>query len=349
MGRTDRLYALVEELRARAPRVVARTELAERLEVSTRTIERDVLTLQQAGVPIWAQRGRFGGYAIEPGTTLPPLNLDAAEALAVISALAVLPSLPFASAGRRAQQKLLAAMRNADAEKAQEVAQRIRTVAPSTKAIESEVMRSIEQAVIGRRVLELLYQDRHGASTTRTVEAHGLHLTQRSGYLIGWCRLRDAGRAFRLDRIEKAIVQDEIAPVRDVDPMLDWVEGATAPDVFAQRPTSTTTTRNEKAYEPLTAVIRAIVADLPEVDEEPHHGWPGFTVRGHFFTVLQAPNQVWLRATPADEEHLVTTRPEVFRRHRGLQARTDRLSPDEFADLVVQAWRLTAPRALVTP
>ena len=60
MNRTDRLYALVEELRARAPRPVAAPELARRFEVSTRTIERDLQALLEAGVPIWAERGRPG-------------------------------------------------------------------------------------------------------------------------------------------------------------------------------------------------------------------------------------------------------------------------------------------------
>src|SRR3954447_9012219 len=110
MRRTDRLYALVEELRARAPRPVARAKLADLLEVTPRTVERDILALQQAGVPIWSQRGRGGGYPLDRQLRPPPLNFDATEALAVIAALASARSMPFADAGRRAEQKLLAAM-----------------------------------------------------------------------------------------------------------------------------------------------------------------------------------------------------------------------------------------------
>ena len=80
MNRTDRLYALVEDLRARAPRPMRAAELAARFEVSTRTIERDLLALQEAGVPIWAQPGTGGGYSLNPATTLPPLNLTPEEA-----------------------------------------------------------------------------------------------------------------------------------------------------------------------------------------------------------------------------------------------------------------------------
>src|ERR1051325_11183192 len=82
VNRTDRLYALVEELRARAPRLVRASELAERFEVSTRTVERDLLALQESGVPFGAQPGPNGGYGFTVDWTLPPLNLTPAEAAA---------------------------------------------------------------------------------------------------------------------------------------------------------------------------------------------------------------------------------------------------------------------------
>src|SRR5688500_6466177 len=126
MRRTDRLYALVEELRARSPRPVSRAVLAERLEVTPRTIERDVLALQQAGVPIWSERGRSGGYALDARWTAPPLNLDATEVVAVMAALATAQSLPFAEAGRRAQGKLLGSMAPQEAARVRNLATRLR-------------------------------------------------------------------------------------------------------------------------------------------------------------------------------------------------------------------------------
>ena len=70
MNRTDRLYALVEELRAIAPRPRSARQLAEHYEVSTRTVERDILALQESGVPIYAETGRWGGYAIDKAKAL---------------------------------------------------------------------------------------------------------------------------------------------------------------------------------------------------------------------------------------------------------------------------------------
>lgn len=102
MNRTDRLYALVEELRSVAPDWRTAKWFAERFEVSTRTIERDLSALQQAGVPIFATLGRRGGYAIDVKHTLPPLNLSAAEVTAVATALAAESATPFTHAGRSA-------------------------------------------------------------------------------------------------------------------------------------------------------------------------------------------------------------------------------------------------------
>lgn len=361
MGRSDRLYALVEELRARAPRIVPRHELAARLEVSARTIERDILTLQQAGVPIWTQRGRFGGYAIEQSTTLPPLNFEATEAVAVMAALSVLPNHPFAAAGRRAQQKLLAAMRGADVDKAQELAARIRTVSPHGPGPDGEVVGSIERAVVGRRVVELVYGDRKGTSTTRTVEAHGLHLTSRAGYLIGWCRLRDAGRAFRLDRIEKAVVSDEVAPERDLDPMLDWVEGAAAldpagavrnagggplrhgPPAWLERDRDRPAA-DDPAITHAAATMRSLAHSLDHATEGEHHGRPAWLVDGITFACVQDDGRVWVEAAPGEVAARTAASPDVYEAHYGLSIRLDRVDPDELRRLVAAAYVLALLR-----
>jgi hypothetical protein len=105
MNRTDRLYALVEELRASAPRARSAQRLAERFEVGVRTIQRDLLALQEAGVPIWATPGPGGGYSIDPGHTLPPLNFTPTEAAAIALAMARSGPMPFGGAARTALHK----------------------------------------------------------------------------------------------------------------------------------------------------------------------------------------------------------------------------------------------------
>lgn len=219
MNRTDRMYAIVEELRARAPRSMRAREIAERFEVSPRTIERDILALQEAGVPIWSQRGPRGGYTLDPRRTLPPLNLTAEEAVSLATALAVAGPMPFADAARRARLKLAAVMRTTEAEQAQALAGRIRVA--QREIAPSPVIRAVEEAIRRRVALELDYEDRNGGRTERVVEAHGLFSSQSGWYLIAWCRMRNGPRAFRLDRIQGAAAVDEPIADRDLDEVLD--------------------------------------------------------------------------------------------------------------------------------
>ncbi len=128
MNRTDRLYALVEELRAVAPRPRSARQLAERYEVSARTIERDILALQESGVPIYAEAGRRGGYAIDKTLTLPPLNFTAAEMVAIAVSLAREENTPFAAATRSALRKVLATASAAQTAKAGELMDRVRLI-----------------------------------------------------------------------------------------------------------------------------------------------------------------------------------------------------------------------------
>jgi proteasome accessory factor B len=222
VNRTDRLYALVEELRARAPRPVPGPELAARFEVSVRTVERDVQALLEAGVPIWTERGRDGGYCLDRRASLPPLNLTAAEATAVVIALAALGPGPFAPAARTARQKMVAVMAPDAVDELADLTARLR-VAPVHAPLDESLLATVRDAVSRRDVLELDYEDRNGGRTHRAVEAHGLYVGDGHWALVGWCRLRDDGRVFRLDRIHGAHATGERAPVRDFARVLGWM------------------------------------------------------------------------------------------------------------------------------
>src|SRR4051812_2962947 len=103
MNRTTRLYALVEELRAAAPRPLTVAALAARFEVSTRTVQRDLQALMEAGVPVRTTPGRGGGWSIAPDMPLPPIHFTADEASALAVALAAADtSAPYAGAARTA-------------------------------------------------------------------------------------------------------------------------------------------------------------------------------------------------------------------------------------------------------
>jgi predicted DNA-binding transcriptional regulator YafY len=155
MNRTDRLYALVEELRAVAPRPRPARQLAERFEVSKRTIERDVLALQGSGVPIYAETGRCGGYVIDKTLTLPPLNFTAAEMVAIAVSLAREEYTPFAAATRSALRKVLATASAAQTAEAGELMDRVRLIGSARPGEpQAAAMRSVPGARPAARARE---------------------------------------------------------------------------------------------------------------------------------------------------------------------------------------------------
>lgn len=211
MNRTDRLYALVEELRAVAPRLRSARWLAERFEVSSRTIERDLSALQQAGVPIWAEPGRAGGYAIDRAHTLAPLGFTVDEALAVTAALGTLASSPFAASAASALRKVGAVMGDDRLRVAGELAGRIHFLGDDDRPA---TVAGLDGALSSGRVLRIVYRDRAGAETLRDVEPLGFVGKGGDWYLVGWCRLRSGIRAFRGDRIVSAEPTAERPPRR---------------------------------------------------------------------------------------------------------------------------------------
>jgi predicted DNA-binding transcriptional regulator YafY len=216
VNRTDRLYAIVEELRASAPGRRTARALADRFEVSLRTIERDISALQQAGVPIYADTGRSGGYALDKSRTLPPVNFSPAEAVAIGIALGRAGSrTPYARAARTALLKIVAVMSAADSAEARHLAERIHFLVPENDPDHAAVPAVVEEAVAVRQVVRLSYVDRNGVPTDRDVEPVAFVSGKRDWYLIGWCRLREGPRVFRVDRIHRATLLDEQAPDRD--------------------------------------------------------------------------------------------------------------------------------------
>lgn len=215
MNRTDRLYALVEELRAISPRRRSARWLAARFEVSVRTVERDLSALQQAGVPIWAETGRTGGYAIDAAATLGPTAFTPDEALAVLIGLAALRRGPFRQSAGTALHKVLAVMPAEDARRATALAGRVHLLEPDGG---NPVPAAFARALAADRVVRLGYRDRDGAETRREVEPLGSIGKGGDWYLVAWCRLRGGVRVFRGDRMVSVELTDERPPPRTFRP-----------------------------------------------------------------------------------------------------------------------------------
>jgi predicted DNA-binding transcriptional regulator YafY len=171
-------------------------------------VERDISALQQSGVPIYADVGRRGGYALEKSMSLPPLNFTPAEAVALAVAVARSGDGPFAPAGRSALGKILAAMSQRNAESARELVARVRLMTTRDLPEPTPIPAAIEQAITACRALRIGYSDRFGATSLREVEPIALLLGSNGWYLVAWCRLRGEARCFRLDRITAPTLTD---------------------------------------------------------------------------------------------------------------------------------------------
>ena len=218
MNRADRLYALREELR-RAGSVGRTAErLAEVFGVSTRTIKRDISTLQHGGFPVWARPGPGGGYVVDKAATLPPVNFTAAEVAGLAAAVAAHRGQPFDGYARAALVKALSVMDTPARERATVTKHRVwidHTEQPS----DARTRHTVERALHEQRVLVVDYRDRHDRQTARRIDPVAIARTAGQWYLIGNCRTREAIRWFRLDRITSARLTTEPSatiPVQDV-------------------------------------------------------------------------------------------------------------------------------------
>jgi predicted DNA-binding transcriptional regulator YafY len=225
MNRTERLNALVEELRSVAPRPRSAPWLAEHFQVSVRTVERDLSILRHSGVPVWPVPGQRGEYALDPERQLAPVQLTVAEAVTVGTALERLRDPELAELARAALAKVRVAMPNVDVAAAHTMAERAKVVEPAGRL--PSVPMVLQEALAAERVVVIDYVDSAGAVTHRTVEPFGFVGGRRSWHLLAWCRLRHGVRGFRLDRIRSARVGTERVPARRNLPALDAPEELT--------------------------------------------------------------------------------------------------------------------------
>ncbi len=226
MNRIDRLYALVEELRAAGPRGRTARQLAERFELSVRTIERDLSALGQAGVPIATKQGRTGGYMLDRSMSLPPLNFTPREAAAVAVALSSSEHVLFARDARSALQKIVAAMPERALEEARSTAGKVRLLVQRAPDPDAEIAETLWQAVRDNPVLRFRYIDVGGLETEREVEPQQVVVGPNGSYLTAWCHLRGDDRVFRMDRITSVERTPTLPrPTRIVpDPVVDGHE-----------------------------------------------------------------------------------------------------------------------------
>jgi predicted DNA-binding transcriptional regulator YafY len=181
-------------------------ELADRLEVSQRTIRRDVERLRRLGYPVESIPGRAGGYRLRAGSAMPPLLLDDDEAIAIAVGLRTAAHASVTGIEETAVRALV----KLDQVLPARVRRRVRALGTATSTppvagptVDPQVLTTIAAACRDRERLRFGYRRRDGTESRRDVEPHSLVNQGRRWYLVAWDRQREDWRSFRVDRLAK--------------------------------------------------------------------------------------------------------------------------------------------------
>ena len=205
MMKTLRLFGLLNRLRS-APAPISAEALAHALDVSPRTIYRDMATLLAMGAPV---RGESGlGYQLEKGYFLPPLRFDPDELETIMLGLRLVVAKGddvMAAAAGRVSGKISAVMGAEAGEAYKELPLRAVTRPTDEAERANRHLPRLRQAVRDRQVLDISYRDLRNQRSRRIVRPLGLTLFDTAWLLTAWCEARNDFRNFRLDRIAEAI------------------------------------------------------------------------------------------------------------------------------------------------
>lgn len=204
MNRIDRISAILIQLQSK--RVVKAQEIADRFNISLRTVYRDVKTLEEAGIPVIGEAGM--GYSIMEGYRLPPVMFTQEEATALLTAEKLVEKLTDSSTRETYQAamfKIKAVLRMTERDHLENMEQHIEVVdSPyfSGQKNETAYLQQILKAIAGKQVLNIDYFAEHSQEqSNRNIEPVGIFFMGRYWYLIAWCMLRKDYRTFRVDHI----------------------------------------------------------------------------------------------------------------------------------------------------
>jgi predicted DNA-binding transcriptional regulator YafY len=209
MNRIDRLSAILIQLQGK--KIVKAAEIADRFNISLRTVYRDVKALQEAGVPVGAEAGT--GYYLVEGYHLPPVMFSREEAAALLTGEKLMAHLSDHSNRKQfsnAMQKIKAVLRGSEKDFLESLEDNIAIVSrrpPVADEFPNRFMSDIQHSLGKQLVLQLDYFAYHNDTLSqREVEPIGIVFMSASWHLIAWCRLRKGYRDFRMDRIKGLVL-----------------------------------------------------------------------------------------------------------------------------------------------
>lgn len=217
MNRIDRLFGILLLLQTK--KYISADKIADQFQISTRTVYRDIRALLEQGVPISFEQPK--GYYIVQGFFLPPVSFSSDEA----NALLIMERLVSRFADKSiltnytsALNKVKAVLKHTQKEKLELLNESIKfQLNPEWFNEEFDHLSDLQNAISGRYIIEIEYQNQHKENSRREVEAIGLIFYAYNWHFIAWCHLRNAYRDFRVSRIVK--VRNLELPYRKTDHM----------------------------------------------------------------------------------------------------------------------------------
>lgn len=206
--RLSRLTAILMQLQTK--RLTTATSLADKFNVSVRTIYRDIKALDEAGVPIVTEDGK--GYTLMEGYRIPPVMFSESQANALILAEQLVlknKDASFIKDYTEAIDKVKAVLRQSEKDKANLLADRTRFEQNLNRERNSNNISQLQSALTNFYLTRIDYTNEQNKTTERTIEPFALLSTNENWLLVAWCRLRKQFRYFRLDRITKMEVLTE--------------------------------------------------------------------------------------------------------------------------------------------
>jgi predicted DNA-binding transcriptional regulator YafY len=224
MNRLDRLTAILIQLQSK--KIVKAEEIADRFEISLRTVYRDIKSLMDAGVPIGSQAGT--GYFIVDGYHLPPVMFTENEASAMMMAGKLVERMTDQSiqtAFEGALYKIKSVLNEAQKDHLESLQDHIEVLKPqmTIPAQSGNFLTDLQKAVVAKQVILLDYfSNNQNELTKRQVEPIGLFYYSAAWHLIAWCRLRNGFRDFRCDRIKILKQTGEVFKPRSISTMREY-------------------------------------------------------------------------------------------------------------------------------
>ncbi len=211
MNRIDRISAIMIQLQSR--RVVKASDIADRFGISLRTVYRDIRTLEEAGIPLIGEAGV--GYSIMDGYRLPPVMFTRQEATAFITAEKFVEKMTDTSTlayYQSAMYKIRAILRNSEKQLLEDMDNNIEVLRSQSqrRAVRHDNIQVILDAIGDKKVLKIGYLANNNQQTQRCVEPVGIYFLDSFWHLIGFCRLRNDYRDFRLDRMQSVGTTDDV-------------------------------------------------------------------------------------------------------------------------------------------